>query len=70
MTISKLGTTYNPSIISTVLGPITLGPSSSHMAGPVRLGQLALEILDFQPKKIEILYNEGSSFAEIYKISD
>ena len=63
----RLGITYHPSIINTVLGPITLGPSSSHMAGPVRLGRLTLEILDFQPKRIEIIYNKGGSFAATHK---
>jgi len=65
--MSKIGTTYHPSIINTILGPITLGPSSSHMAGPVRLGRLALELLDFKPKRIDIIYNRGGSFAETYK---
>ncbi len=63
----KEGSMEHPSIINTVLGPITLGPSSSHLAGPVYLGNLAKEIIDFPPEKIEIVFNEGSSFSATYR---
>lgn len=50
----KQGSTYHPSILDNVLGPITLGPSSSHLSGPVRLGRLTREILPFAPRQVEI----------------
>lgn len=48
-----------------VIGPVMIGPSSSHTAGAVRLGLLAVAILGSQPAKAEI-YLHGS-FAETYK---
>ncbi len=65
--MNRQGSTYHPSILDTVLGPITLGPSSSHMSGPVRLGRLARAILSFEPKRVEITFNEGGSFAGTYR---
>ncbi len=63
----KQGSTYHPSILDNVLGPITLGPSSSHMSGPVRLGRLTREILPFEPRQAEITFNAGGSFAGTYR---
>lgn len=48
-----------------VLGPVMIGPSSSHTAGAVRLGLLARGILDAAVAEAEI-YLHGS-FAETYK---
>lgn len=48
-----------------VIGPVMIGPSSSHTAGAVRLGLLAAGILGSMPVKAEI-YLHGS-FAETYK---
>ena len=48
-----------------IIGPVMLGPSSSHTAGAVRLGLLAASILGAKPVKAEI-YLHGS-FAETYK---
>lgn len=48
-----------------VIGPVMIGPSSSHTAGAARLGLLAASILGAQPAKAEI-YLHGS-FAETYK---
>lgn len=48
-----------------VLGPVMIGPSSSHTAGAVRLGLLARGILDDTVAEAEI-YLHGS-FAETYK---
>ncbi len=65
--MNKPGSTFHPSILNTILGPITLGPSSSHFAGPVRLGKLARSLFGFRPKRVEIVFDEGSSFAATYK---
>lgn len=48
-----------------IIGPIMIGPSSSHTAGAVRLGLMARAILGEEIKAIQIkLYG---SFAETYK---
>ncbi len=48
-----------------IIGPIMIGPSSSHTAGAVRLGLLARKILGQQPTTANIdLYG---SFAQTYK---
>ncbi|MCG0276531.1 MAG: L-serine ammonia-lyase, iron-sulfur-dependent subunit beta [Thermosediminibacteraceae bacterium] len=45
-----------------IIGPVMIGPSSSHTAGAVKLGNLARNILGEEPKKARIiLYN---SFAK------
>lgn len=48
-----------------IIGPIMIGPSSSHTAGAVRLGQMARTILNQEPVQAKI-YLHGS-FAETYK---
>lgn len=48
-----------------IIGPVMIGPSSSHTAGAVRLGNIARNILGEEPKKATIiLYN---SFAKTGK---
>lgn len=48
-----------------IIGPIMVGPSSSHTAGAVRIGQMVRALLDGQPKRAEILLH--GSFAETGK---
>ncbi len=48
-----------------IIGPVMIGPSSSHTAGAVRLGQMARAVLDQVPAKAKILLH--GSFAETYK---
>jgi len=48
-----------------VIGPVMIGPSSSHTAGAVRLGKLALAILG-EPVKEAVIGLHGS-FAKTYK---
>ena len=48
-----------------ILGPVMIGPSSSHTAGAVRLGLLAASILGGQPVQAE--FNLHGSFAETYQ---
>lgn len=38
-----------------IIGPVMVGPSSSHTAGAVRLGLFARILLDEEPKKVKIL---------------
>ena len=48
-----------------IIGPIMIGPSSSHTAGAVRLGLMARKLLGEHPTKVKIsLYG---SFARTYK---
>ena len=47
-----------------IIGPVMVGPSSSHTAGAVRLGRFARAIAKELPKSVEI-YLHGS-FAETY----
>ena len=48
-----------------IIGPMMVGPSSSHTAGAVRIGLLTRYIFGYQPEKIKItLYG---SFKETYK---
>ena len=48
-----------------IIGPIMIGPSSSHTAGAVRLGLMAREILVEPVKSVEIKLH--GSFAQTYK---
>ena len=48
-----------------IIGPVMVGPSSSHTAGAVRLGRFARAIAQELPQKVEILLH--GSFAKTYK---
>ncbi|KKD24740.1 L-serine ammonia-lyase, iron-sulfur-dependent, subunit beta [Staphylococcus cohnii] len=48
-----------------VIGPIMMGPSSSHTAGAVKIGNAARTVLQSEPQKIVIHYYE--SFASTHK---
>ena len=48
-----------------IIGPIMVGPSSSHTAGAVKIGQMVRALLDCQPKRAEIWLH--GSFAETGK---
>jgi L-serine dehydratase len=48
-----------------IIGPIMVGPSSSHTAGAVRIGQIARRIFRKVPESIEVYFY--GSFAETYK---
>ncbi len=63
----KQGSAQHPSILNNILGPITVGPSSSHLAGPLRLGRLARSIFGRRPQAVEITFSRGSSFAGTYR---
>ena len=48
-----------------IIGPIMIGPSSSHTAGAARIGKYALNILGVKPVKADIYFS--GSFAKTYK---
>ncbi|QOS97479.1 L-serine ammonia-lyase, iron-sulfur-dependent, subunit beta [Brevibacterium sp. JNUCC-42] len=48
-----------------IIGPVMIGPSSSHTAGAARMGQVARQLFRHEPKRIKIsLYG---SFAKTYR---
>lgn len=53
------------STVFDLIGPVMVGPSSSHTAGAVRLGSMARKILGTEPKAAEITLH--GSFAETGK---
>ena len=42
-----------------ILGPVMVGPSSSHTAGAVRIGMVARQLFGRQPERAEV-YLHGS----------
>jgi L-serine dehydratase len=48
-----------------IIGPIMIGPSSSHTAGAVRIGKYTYSILGEKPVKAKISFS--GSFAKTYR---
>ncbi len=48
-----------------IIGPIMIGPSSSHTDGAVKIGRIARELLGEEPKKVLVQFH--GSFAETYR---
>lgn len=48
-----------------ILGPVMIGPSSSHTAGAARIGRITRKLLGSEPVRAEILLH--GSFAKTYK---
>lgn len=48
-----------------IIGPVMIGPSSSHTAGAVRIGRLARKLFGAQPEKATIHFY--GSFAQTYR---
>ena len=48
-----------------MIGPVMIGPSSSHTAGVVRIGRVARKILGISPQQAEITFY--NSFARTYE---
>jgi len=55
------------SIFNEVYGPVMIGPSSSHTAGPARIGMMINYMLTDTPESIRILLDEDGSFAAQYE---
>ena len=49
-----------------IIGPVMIGPSSSHTAGAVRLGRVANKLIDSRPLR-EVEITLSGSFAQTYK---
>ncbi|BBO73247.1 serine dehydratase [Desulfosarcina widdelii] len=58
---------YNASIFNEVFGPIMIGQSSSHTAGPARIGMMCHNMLPDDPEDIEITFDTLGSFAATYE---
>ena len=54
-----------PSSIFDMVGPVMIGPSSSHTAGVVRIGNVAFQVLEDVPETAEITFY--NSFAKTYE---
>src|SRR5687768_381143 len=48
-----------------MIGPVMIGPSSSHTAGVVRIGRASLKLLGIRPEQAEIVFY--NSFARTYE---
>jgi L-serine dehydratase len=48
-----------------MIGPVMIGPSSSHTAGVVRIGRVARKILGAQPTSVDVVFY--NSFARTYE---
>ena len=48
-----------------MIGPVMIGPSSSHTAGVVRIGRAAVKLLGEAPQEAEIIFY--NSFASTYE---
>ena len=55
------------SIFNDVIGPVMTGPSSSHTAGPTRIGKLARQFVEAKLVKADIYFETHGSFAMTYK---
>lgn len=60
--------TYYGSIFNEVFGPVMVGTSSSHTAGPYRIGATARMLLKGEIQKARISFDPGSSYAAYYKL--
>jgi L-serine dehydratase len=56
-----------PSIFNDVIGPVMVGASSSHTAGPVRIGRLVRQIAKGKITKANIIFDANGSFAQTYQ---
>ena len=48
-----------------IIGPVMVGPSSSHTAGAARIGKIARNLLGKEP--VEAIIELHGSFAQTYK---
>lgn len=60
--------TYYSSIFNEVFGPVMVGTSSSHTAGPYRIGATARMLLKNPIKRGRISFDPNSSYASYYKL--
>jgi L-serine dehydratase len=56
-----------PSIFNDVIGPVMMGPSSSHTAGPARIGKLARQLLRGGLRQAVVEFAATGSYALVYQ---
>ena len=56
-----------PSIFNDVLGPVMRGPSSSHSAAALRIGRLALDLMDGQLNRVVVEYDPNGSLVTTHE---
>ncbi len=56
-----------PSIFNDVLGPVMRGPSSSHCAAALRIGRLALDLMDGAIERALVEYTPGGSLVTTHE---
>lgn len=56
-----------PSIFNDVIGPVMRGPSSSHVAGAARIGDLLRQLAGNQLKKVTVDFDINGSLAESHE---
>ena len=57
----------NPSVFNDIVGPIMIGPSSSHTCGPSRIGFLSRQILPGKLKKATVAFAKDGAYTLMYK---
>lgn len=57
----------NPSIFNDIVGPIMVGPSSSHTCAPSRIGYLSQQLLPGKLKKATISFAKDGAYTLMYK---
>ena len=57
----------NPSIFNDIVGPIMVGPSSSHTCGPSRIGFLCQQFVEGKLKKATVEFAEKGAYTNMYK---
>ncbi|WP_207260542.1 L-serine ammonia-lyase, iron-sulfur-dependent, subunit alpha [Desulfovibrio sp. Huiquan2017] len=61
------GKTIEPaSIFNDVIGPVMTGPSSSHTAGPARIGKAVRLLAGEPPRRVRIVFKKGGSYPGTY----
>lgn len=56
-----------PSIFNDIIGPVMIGPSSSHTCGPARIGFLARQLLHHELKKATIEFARTGAYTNMYR---
>ena len=62
-----MATTLPPSIFNDVVGPVMRGPSSSHSAASVRIGQMARDLCNGDPDRVLIEFDTMGSLATTHE---
>lgn len=65
--MENIRTKQYPSIFNDVIGPVMIGPSSSHTAGSVRIGALAKQLVRNRIKQFRVEFDRNTSIAATYR---